>query len=133
MSAKILIVDDDTEVCQAVAEHFVKFGFQNESAHTDAEMCKVLARECYAMVILDVVLPDEDGISLLRRWRRPGRCARLRERTSRPSPAGAAGCRRRKSAGPSSVRTGPPAARRCCRPAPGGWRAPAPLRARSSR
>ena len=72
MSAKILIVDDDTEVCQAVSEHFVKFGFQMSMAHTGAEMCKVLARECYAMVILDVVLPDEDGISLLRRLRESG-------------------------------------------------------------
>jgi two-component system NtrC family response regulator len=63
--AKILIIDDDKEICillQAVTE---KIGHESDCAHSLADGHKKATTEPYDVVLLDVNLPDGNGLSLL--------------------------------------------------------------------
>ena len=65
MNAGILIVDDSLTVRMDLAEAFEAAGLRPLLCATAAEAQAALAREDVALAILDVVLPDRDGISLL--------------------------------------------------------------------
>lgn len=65
MSLKTLIVDDSLTVRMDLAEAFQAAGLDTVLAATAAETRLALAREAVALVILDVVLPDADGLQLL--------------------------------------------------------------------
>ena len=69
MAASILIVDDSLTVRMDLSEAFEAAGYSTLLASTVAEAKAVLAREPVSAVILDVILPDEDGIELLREIR----------------------------------------------------------------
>ena len=65
----VLIVDDSLTVRMDLSEAFEAAGFRALLASTVAEGRSALAREAVAAVILDVILPDEDGVALLREVR----------------------------------------------------------------
>jgi two-component system NtrC family sensor kinase len=67
--ASVLIVDDSLTVRMDLCEAFEAAGFLTLLASTVAEARKILERELVSAVILDVILPDEDGIELLREIR----------------------------------------------------------------
>lgn len=69
MSAKVLIVDDSLTVRMDLAEAFREAGIDPLLSASVAETRRVLASEPIALVILDVVLPDGDGIELLQEIR----------------------------------------------------------------
>src|SRR4051812_20800861 len=69
MTAKTLIVDDSLTVRMDLAEAFQAAGLETLLAASAAETRAVLARETVALVILDVVLPDGDGLELLQEIR----------------------------------------------------------------
>jgi len=70
MSPKTLIVDDSLTVRMDLAEAFAAAGLPTVLADSGAQMRAVLAQETdIALVILDVVLPDADGVELLRELR----------------------------------------------------------------
>lgn len=65
MSPKTLIVDDSLTVRMDLADAFRAAGLETELAASAAEMRTVLARDDIGLVILDLVLPDADGLDLL--------------------------------------------------------------------
>jgi DNA-binding response OmpR family regulator len=65
----VLIVDDSLTVRMDLSEAFEAAGFTTLLASTVAEGRNLLKRESVAAVILDVLLPDEDGTVLLREIR----------------------------------------------------------------
>lgn len=69
----LLIVDDDEEIRSLLQRFFQRHGFDTDMAASGAEMDARLAKASYDMVILDVMLPDEDGFSLCKRLRAAGR------------------------------------------------------------
>jgi DNA-binding response OmpR family regulator len=69
MTDKVLIVDDSLTVRMDLADAFRAAELEVELAGSAAEMRAVLARESVALVILDVVLPDADGLELLQEIR----------------------------------------------------------------
>ena len=69
MSAAVLIVDDSLTVRMDLSDAFVAAGFSTVLASTVAEARKILEQQQVSAVILDVILPDEDGIELLREIR----------------------------------------------------------------
>ena len=69
MPPVVLIVDDSLTVRMDLSEAFEAVGFRPVLATTVAEARRALERESVAAVILDVILPDEDGIELLREIR----------------------------------------------------------------
>jgi DNA-binding response OmpR family regulator len=70
MSAKVLIVDDSLTVRMDLVDAFAGAGFVTLPCSSVAEAKELLARERVDVAILDVVLPDGDGVELLAELRR---------------------------------------------------------------
>ncbi len=68
----VLIVDDDRELCELVAELLGEEGFAVEVANrSDAGLERALSGE-HALVVLDVMMPGMNGFEVLRRLRAEG-------------------------------------------------------------
>ncbi len=65
----LLIVDDDPEICELVAQFLEPYGFRVSTAANGQAMRQILAKETVDLVILDLMLPQEDGFSLCRQLR----------------------------------------------------------------
>jgi DNA-binding response OmpR family regulator len=72
MSASVLIVDDSLTVRMDLTEAFEAAGLRPVSCATAAEARDVLARAQVDAVILDVMLPDADGVEFLQELRGAG-------------------------------------------------------------
>ncbi len=67
--AKILIIDDDVELCELVGEYLTREGFEVEAAHNgDKGLERALSGD-HALVVLDIMLPGLTGLDVLRRLR----------------------------------------------------------------
>jgi two-component system OmpR family response regulator len=62
----ILIVDDDVEICQLVARFLEPHGFRVTAAGDGQSMRETLTKDPADLVILDLMLPGEDGLALCR-------------------------------------------------------------------
>ena len=65
----ILVVDDDPDIRRLVAEFLSREGFEVEAAADATAMDALLARRRPDIVVLDLMLPGEDGLSICRRLR----------------------------------------------------------------
>lgn len=65
----ILVVDDDAEIRDLLGKFLEEHGFTTTLARDGEEMTKVLNDHPYDLVILDLMLPGEDGLSLCRKIR----------------------------------------------------------------
>src|SRR5436309_6233693 len=65
----ILVVDDQREICDVVEEYLTGEGYRVSTAHDGAGMRRTLAQSPADLVILDLMLPGEDGLSLARALR----------------------------------------------------------------
>jgi two-component system OmpR family response regulator len=70
--SRILVVDDDADLRGLIADFLRANGLVVDSAANGAEMDEKLAAAPVDLVILDLMMPGEDGLSILRRLRRPG-------------------------------------------------------------
>jgi len=70
MAERILIVDDDRQLTAFLERFFARHGYEAVSAGTAAQMDKVLARESFSLIVLDLILPDIDGLDVARALRR---------------------------------------------------------------
>ncbi|MEA2696281.1 MAG: hypothetical protein QOI66_552 [Myxococcales bacterium] len=77
MNGAVLIVDDSLTVRMDLAEAFVRAGFRTLPCATVAESRLALAGELVSVAVLDVVLPDGDGIDLLQEIRRSQKTAKI--------------------------------------------------------
>ncbi len=65
----ILIVDDDAEIRSLLGDYLRKNGYKASVAADGKAMWSALARGKVDLVVLDLMLPGEDGLSLCRRLR----------------------------------------------------------------
>jgi DNA-binding NtrC family response regulator len=63
--SKVLLVDDSDDVVEILSDFLTMNGCKVHSASTGRAATEILAREEVEIVILDVKLPDVNGISLL--------------------------------------------------------------------
>src|SRR6201995_4240689 len=70
---RVLVVDDDAELCGLVTRFLEREGFAITWASTGAAGVEQALREAYALIMLDVMMPDMDGFDVLRRIRRQSR------------------------------------------------------------
>lgn len=68
-SPHVLVVDDDREIRDLVARHLKKHGFKVDVASGGAEMKDAMLRSRLDLIILDRVMPGEDGLTLCRNLR----------------------------------------------------------------
>ncbi|WP_236694558.1 response regulator [Sphingomonas sp. Leaf343] len=66
MATRLLIVDDDPGIRELTAAFLSGHGYLVDVAVDGAGMRAALAAERYALVVLDVMMPGEDGLSILR-------------------------------------------------------------------
>jgi len=72
MAARVLLVDDDPEICQFLATLLEIEGFEPETASGADEALAACARDAPAAVLLDIAMPDVDGLELCSLLRRRG-------------------------------------------------------------
>jgi two-component system, OmpR family, response regulator len=65
-SQHILVVDDDPDIRLLLADYLRKNGFRATTVPDGASMRKLLARETVDLLVLDIMLRGEDGLSLCR-------------------------------------------------------------------
>jgi two-component system OmpR family response regulator len=65
----LLIVDDDKELCSLLSKFLSRHGYRVSVAHNGSEMASILEASRVNLVILDLMLPGEDGLVLCRRLR----------------------------------------------------------------
>ena len=70
--ADILIVEDEQEISELLEENLKALGFYTAAVSDGTGMFFELARHRYDLILLDIMLPGEDGLSLCRRLRTPG-------------------------------------------------------------
>ena len=68
-TTKILVVDDDMRLRSLLERYLVEQGFQVRAAANSEQMDRYLERENFHLMVLDLMLPGEDGLSICRRLR----------------------------------------------------------------
>ncbi|MBN8486807.1 MAG: response regulator [Burkholderiales bacterium] len=63
---RILIVDDDQEIRQLLVDYLLRNGFDAVPAASGRVMAQMLERHAVDLVVLDIMLPDADGLALCR-------------------------------------------------------------------
>jgi CheY-like chemotaxis protein len=94
----ILIVDDDPDIRQLLVDYLARNGFDAKPAGSGREMAQVLDKHAIDLVVLDLMLPDADGLLLCRDLRAKSNLPVLmltaRGRGGRPHPRHRDGRRR---------------------------------------
>jgi DNA-binding response OmpR family regulator len=70
--SKILVVDDDLRLRDLLSRYLTEQGFAVDAATDGADMDKRLRRNRYDLIVLDLMLPGEDGLAICRRLRGGG-------------------------------------------------------------
>jgi DNA-binding NtrC family response regulator len=65
-SKKILVVDDDASVVNSVCRYLTREGFVVKGLSNPAEALQELENVEYGVLITDIVMPEMDGVALLR-------------------------------------------------------------------
>jgi two-component system phosphate regulon response regulator OmpR len=69
MAQRILLIDDDVALGGMVADYLAQAGYRVTTAATARDGEQRLKREVYDLLILDLMLPDADGLEVCRRIR----------------------------------------------------------------
>ena len=69
LKTRILVVDDDQRLRELLVKYLSGEGFEVKAVPDARAMDKQLARERYDLVVLDLMLPGEDGLAICRRLR----------------------------------------------------------------
>lgn len=69
---KILVVDDDLRLRDLLTRYLAEQGFSVQAVADGRAMDKQLAQEHFDLIVLDIMLPQEDGLALCRRLRGGG-------------------------------------------------------------
>src|SRR5438876_11407469 len=82
---RVLLIEDHKPPVRALKQGLEEEGFAVDTAY-DGEEGDYKARTApYDVIILDIMLPKEDGLSLLQRWRRNGLSTHVLVLTARGS------------------------------------------------
>lgn len=67
--APVLIVDDDGSLSTLLASYLAGHGIESHQACNVHEALEAVKRQEFSLALLDLGLPDGDGVDLTRRWR----------------------------------------------------------------
>src|SRR4249920_1651253 len=71
-SPKILVVDDDVRLRDLLSRYLTEQGFQVTAIADSSQLDRRLQRDPPHLLVLDLMLPGEDGLSVCRRLRGAG-------------------------------------------------------------
>ncbi len=69
MTDRILLIEDDKRLAEMVKNYLGEFGFAVTAAHSGSAGISLYRRESFDALILDLMLPDMDGLEVCRRIR----------------------------------------------------------------
>ena len=69
---KILVLDDDARLRDLLRRYLSEQGFAITVADSAQRLRELLAREHFDLIVLDIMMPGEDGLTVLRRLRESG-------------------------------------------------------------
>ena len=69
MAKKILIVDDEVEILKALQIRLGSWGYDVLTTFNGKEAIQLVKKEAPNAIILDIMMPEMDGIQILRRIR----------------------------------------------------------------
>jgi DNA-binding response OmpR family regulator len=69
MIQRVLLIEDDTRLAEMVSEYLGEAGFRVSVAAQGGSGLELLAREPFDAVVLDLTLPDMDGLEVCRQLR----------------------------------------------------------------
>ena len=72
MGRKILVVDDEAVLVETIAYNLEQAGYQVTTAADGASALEIVRREPPDLIILDIMLPEMDGLEVCRQLRRDG-------------------------------------------------------------
>jgi len=70
--ARILVIDDDCDLADEVVKDLQHRGYAATAAYTRTQGADAVRRGVYDLLIIDLILPEGDGFSLIRGLRRDG-------------------------------------------------------------
>ena len=73
-AGKILIADDDTNICELLRLYIEKEGFEVEIAHDGKEAMELFEKSDPALIMLDIMMPELDGWQVCREIRKKSQC-----------------------------------------------------------
>jgi len=82
---RILIIEDNARLSEAIAGCVAKSGFEVSAVHTGRDAIAVVKARPYDLLILDLGLPDMDGLAVLRDIRARKNCVPVLILTARDS------------------------------------------------
>lgn len=74
-TARILVVDDDVDLRELICDYLTSNGYVVTAAANSREMDSCLSEQRQDCIVLDLMMPEEDGLSVLRRLKGPDRPA----------------------------------------------------------
>ncbi len=69
MTIPVLLIDDDKKLCELLKTYLGNHGFLVTAAHTSHDGVRQLRNQPYDIILLDVMLPDGDGLEVCRKIR----------------------------------------------------------------
>ena len=85
-ACRVLIVDDEAELRALLERYLTDQGVAVRAVPDAAQAERLLARERFDVLVLDVMMPGEDGLSLCRRLRAQGETIPILMLTARGDP-----------------------------------------------
>jgi len=82
---RVLLIEDHKPLVRALRQGLEEEGFAVDVAYDGEEGAYKARTADYDAIVLDLMLPKEDGLSLLRRWRREGMTTHVLVLTARSS------------------------------------------------
>ncbi len=70
----ILMIDDDVALTQLVAEYLQLDGYQFKAVHQGPEGLELAKSNAFELILLDIMLPGMDGLTLLKQLRQHSYC-----------------------------------------------------------
>jgi CheY-like chemotaxis protein/signal transduction histidine kinase len=66
---KVLVIEDDYATSKLLSNYLNKWGYEPTIVNSGAQTLKILQKERFLAVLMDIVLPDANGLELLQRIR----------------------------------------------------------------
>ena len=74
---RILVVEDDTDISTLISFHLRSNGFESDSAYTGREAIEMIDKGEYALILLDILLPEISGLEVLEYIRKKAADSRI--------------------------------------------------------
>ncbi|AOJ01872.1 MULTISPECIES: response regulator [Burkholderia] len=85
-SGRIIVLDDEAEIRNILQRFLASHGFDVRSARNSTQLDVFLERQPYDLLILDIMMPGEDGLAVCRRLRARGQTIPILMLTARGDP-----------------------------------------------